>query len=309
MTVNRSAFVPPPKVTSAVVHIVPGEQPAGRRSESHGAADRGGVRPAPQDAAIEPEGDARRARRGRRRSASTRSGAPKRSASRNGSRWRERSAPSSTSGFAAPWPTATVGPRLIAADSCAICGQPLRRRSSAASAGSPARARSRPARPSLRPGRRSRRDRSARAQRLVGHADRLAEQMLLLGDARDVDEGAAVARIDGKRGLEQVLGLLELAGRDQRLAPAAEARPTWARSGRRRAGWRPARQARGRQARSSRTRGKGLHQTLHSTVAPSMVGAAARRKSRRCRSWPGVSSRPAPSERPRGNGRLLTNPR
>ena len=29
MTVNRSAFVPPPKVTSAVVHIVPIEQPAG----------------------------------------------------------------------------------------------------------------------------------------------------------------------------------------------------------------------------------------------------------------------------------------
>ena len=29
MTVNRSAFVPPPKVTSAVVHIVPSEQPDG----------------------------------------------------------------------------------------------------------------------------------------------------------------------------------------------------------------------------------------------------------------------------------------
>ena len=29
MTVNRSAFVPPPKVTSAVVHIEPGETPAG----------------------------------------------------------------------------------------------------------------------------------------------------------------------------------------------------------------------------------------------------------------------------------------
>jgi 16S rRNA (adenine1518-N6/adenine1519-N6)-dimethyltransferase len=29
MSVNRSAFVPPPKVTSAVVHIVPGEQPPG----------------------------------------------------------------------------------------------------------------------------------------------------------------------------------------------------------------------------------------------------------------------------------------
>jgi 16S rRNA (adenine1518-N6/adenine1519-N6)-dimethyltransferase len=29
MTVNRSAFVPPPKVTSAVVHVVPGEMPEG----------------------------------------------------------------------------------------------------------------------------------------------------------------------------------------------------------------------------------------------------------------------------------------
>ena len=29
MTVSRSAFVPPPKVTSAVVHIVPADQPAG----------------------------------------------------------------------------------------------------------------------------------------------------------------------------------------------------------------------------------------------------------------------------------------
>jgi 16S rRNA (adenine1518-N6/adenine1519-N6)-dimethyltransferase len=29
LTVSRSAFVPPPKVTSAVVHIVPAEQPDG----------------------------------------------------------------------------------------------------------------------------------------------------------------------------------------------------------------------------------------------------------------------------------------
>jgi len=29
MTLNRSAFVPPPKVTSAVVHIVPADQPGG----------------------------------------------------------------------------------------------------------------------------------------------------------------------------------------------------------------------------------------------------------------------------------------
>ncbi len=33
MTVNRSAFVPPPKVTSAIVHILPAEQPAGVRPE------------------------------------------------------------------------------------------------------------------------------------------------------------------------------------------------------------------------------------------------------------------------------------
>jgi 16S rRNA (adenine1518-N6/adenine1519-N6)-dimethyltransferase len=29
MQVHRSSFVPPPKVASAVVHVVPGEQPAG----------------------------------------------------------------------------------------------------------------------------------------------------------------------------------------------------------------------------------------------------------------------------------------
>jgi 16S rRNA (adenine1518-N6/adenine1519-N6)-dimethyltransferase len=33
MTVSRSAFVPPPKVTSAVVHIVPAEEPEGVRPE------------------------------------------------------------------------------------------------------------------------------------------------------------------------------------------------------------------------------------------------------------------------------------
>ena len=33
MSVNRSAFVPPPKVSSAVVHIVPNEEPAGVASE------------------------------------------------------------------------------------------------------------------------------------------------------------------------------------------------------------------------------------------------------------------------------------
>ncbi|HEY1146748.1 MAG TPA: 16S rRNA (adenine(1518)-N(6)/adenine(1519)-N(6))-dimethyltransferase RsmA [Allosphingosinicella sp.] len=33
MTVNRSAFVPPPKVTSAVVHVVPADQPSGVRAD------------------------------------------------------------------------------------------------------------------------------------------------------------------------------------------------------------------------------------------------------------------------------------
>ena len=33
MVINRSAFVPPPKVTSAVVHIVPGEQPDGVQAQ------------------------------------------------------------------------------------------------------------------------------------------------------------------------------------------------------------------------------------------------------------------------------------
>jgi hypothetical protein len=59
--------------------------------------------------------------------------------------------------------------------------------------------------------------------------------MLLLGHPGDVNEGAAVARIDGERGLEQVLGLFELARGDRRprlllelgwlSAGAASARP------------------------------------------------------------------------------------
>ena len=53
MTVNRSAFVPPPKVTSAVVHIRPAEQPRGVQSADHGAAHRSGVRSEAEDAAIE----------------------------------------------------------------------------------------------------------------------------------------------------------------------------------------------------------------------------------------------------------------
>ena len=55
----------------------------GRRSEEHGTAHRSGVRPAAEDASIEPEGHAG-ALDAAEGSASTRSGAPKRSASGNG---------------------------------------------------------------------------------------------------------------------------------------------------------------------------------------------------------------------------------
>ena len=34
MKVHRSAFVPPPKVMSAVVHLLPGEQPEGVRAQT-----------------------------------------------------------------------------------------------------------------------------------------------------------------------------------------------------------------------------------------------------------------------------------
>jgi len=58
MPVHRSAFTPPPKVMSAVVHIVP----AGGEIQGTGAPDCGGIRPAAQDAAAEFEGGAGRGR-------------------------------------------------------------------------------------------------------------------------------------------------------------------------------------------------------------------------------------------------------
>ena len=75
MSLNRSAFVPPPKVTSAVVHIVPITLPQGVNPEVMRAADRGRVRAAAQDAAIEPEILSRRD--GSCRSARNRPAAPR----------------------------------------------------------------------------------------------------------------------------------------------------------------------------------------------------------------------------------------
>jgi hypothetical protein len=78
MPVHRSAFTPPPKVMSAVVHITPADHAGGRLPCPARTPDRSCVRPAPQDAAAEPEGRARRRRGAGMSSASIRRGGPKR---------------------------------------------------------------------------------------------------------------------------------------------------------------------------------------------------------------------------------------
>ena len=86
MKVHRSAFVPPPKVMSAVVHIVPAAQPEGVGAatlERLTAAAFGQRRKMLRRSLA---GAARRARGARRRSASTPNGAPKRSPSPTSSR-------------------------------------------------------------------------------------------------------------------------------------------------------------------------------------------------------------------------------
>ena len=50
-----SAFVPPPKVTSSLVELVPRASPARLRASRARAGDGSGIRPTPQDAAPEPE--------------------------------------------------------------------------------------------------------------------------------------------------------------------------------------------------------------------------------------------------------------
>ena len=52
--VHPSNFVPPPKVTSSVVEFIPRADAAALRPPPARAGQRGGVRPAPQDAAPEP---------------------------------------------------------------------------------------------------------------------------------------------------------------------------------------------------------------------------------------------------------------
>src|SRR5437764_6890904 len=62
-------------------------------------------------------------------------------------------------------------------------------------------------------------------KRLVGHADRLAEQMLLFRDPGEVDERPTIARIDCQRGLQRILGLFELARAKQSLALSLKVSP------------------------------------------------------------------------------------
>ena len=124
MAVHRSSFVPPPKVASAVVHIVPAAEPAGVDPTSAGKADRGRIRPAAQDAAIEPEGRCRARSMRLRTLGIDPSGARKRSASTNMSRCARDADPSSSSELPAAWRRQAPGRLAIAVDSTATCGQP-----------------------------------------------------------------------------------------------------------------------------------------------------------------------------------------
>ncbi len=53
--ISPAAFVPQPKVTSSVVRLIPRGSTGALRPPGAGAGRRGGVRPAPQDAAAKPE--------------------------------------------------------------------------------------------------------------------------------------------------------------------------------------------------------------------------------------------------------------
>ena len=191
------------------------------------------------------------------------SAAPKRSASTNGSSSRGALSLVASSELAGALAEATVGPRLIAAESCAICGQPLARRSSAASAGSPGPAPSRPFRPSLRPGPRSRPGHWARAAApcwSCGSPCRTDAASRRRGRDRRTPSGCAdrpPARFPAR------LRPARACRRRAAPCPGAEARPTSAQSGRRRAGRQPARQAQVRQNRSAQSEARNASISLH----------------------------------------------
>ena len=86
--VARSAFVPPPKVTSSIVRLTPRQEPLSCDSETSATCDRSRVWPAPQNAAAKPEnawgGRDGVARRGRHRTDGPGGGNPRRWLCRTG---------------------------------------------------------------------------------------------------------------------------------------------------------------------------------------------------------------------------------
>ena len=121
-------------------------------------------------------------------------------------------------------------------------------------------------------------------QRLVGHPDCLAKQMLFFGDTSDVHECAPIARIDREGGFEKILSLLKLAGADRfvRLALQLYGFGQDLVVGALADRWRGERQA---TAPISRERAKDCI-NLSITLDASTRAAAVRRKIRRCRHAP-----------------------
>ena len=132
LRVNRSAFVPPPKVTSAVVHIVPKACPMGVDAGCWSGPRRlsaSAARCCGRASRVFPA-------RWKRRSARDRYRTPRRNAQRRGVRRARASADLIRDQFFLGdlrhrLAAAAVGPRLIAADRSANCGQPLGRSSGA----------------------------------------------------------------------------------------------------------------------------------------------------------------------------------
>ena len=167
---------------SAVVHIVPADAPAGRAFATLERADRRRVRPAAQDAAAEPEGRARRARRAggaRHRPDAARGDASGRGIRRARARayfsvggLRAPSAGGRRRSAAGPWrsprPATSPSGHAVLPHSVLILARFSR-----------ARARPRPWRPAPRPARVKRGDVvGLEQQRLAIEPDRLARQLL-----------------------------------------------------------------------------------------------------------------------------------
>ena len=303
MSVHRSAFVPPPKVMSAVVHIVPTSMPAGRRSEGARTAHRSGVRPAPQDAALEPEGRARRARAPSRSSASTtQRRAETLSVADCVAIAREAAELVALGRSPAALAAATVGPRLIAAVSSPSCGQPLGAElleldEILLGARAPA-----PISTIASPW-------TASASRSFGSSASalLVKRIALPNSFSRWATRASVTKAARLRGSTASAVSSSIVG-PTNLPAARCVSPCCSSSTERGTIWSSGRWPRdraptsaSRQLRQSATGGQQAHHISSSSRRPSMAGPAARRKSHRCRHARGEQP-PGPSERPAAIG-------